>query len=172
MHQGRRFGRGRRMADRPDPVQIAAPPDIREPHQQHGEEHAQVEHRGQGQRSRGKRGQNCFFVPDAVGAWSAPVNDGTLPAAACWLLGQQMGGLAEHGGRRKEEGHFHLENQEHQRHDVEPQVELHRARANGRLAALVGLRLSAALGARARSSFPNRRDASTNRNPTVANSAK
>ena len=49
-----------------------------------------------------------------------------------------MGGLAKHGRRREEQGHLDLENQKHQRHDVESQVELDRSGPDRRLAALVG----------------------------------
>ena len=49
--------------------------------------------------------------------------------------------LAEHRRPREEERHFHVEDDEQQRDHVEPQVELHEARADRRLAALVHLEL-------------------------------
>ena len=53
----------------------------------------------------------------------------------------QVRGLAEHRGPGKEERDFDVEDDEQQRHDVEPQVELHEARADRRLAALVDFEL-------------------------------
>ena len=49
--------------------------------------------------------------------------------------------LAEDGRPREEERHFDVEDDEQQRDDVKPQVELHEARTDRRLAALVDLEL-------------------------------
>ena len=54
---------------------------------------------------------------------------------------EQLQGLAVDRGPGKEERDFHVEDDEQQRDDVEPQVELHEARADRRLAALVDFEL-------------------------------
>ena len=49
--------------------------------------------------------------------------------------------LAEYCGPGKEKRHLHVENNEQQGYDIEPQIELHEAGADRRLAALVDLEL-------------------------------
>ena len=57
------------------------------------------------------------------------------------LCREQPGRLAKNGRGWKEKGHFHLEDEEYQRHHVEPQIELYRPRTYRGLAALISLDL-------------------------------
>ena len=160
------------MANRPDPIQIAAPPYEGESHQQHGKKDAQVEHRGQRQRgtarwddallSRARR-RLCHVSVDTAGR-HCHVSRARLP-------GRRLNGLSEHGGRRKEDSYLHLENQKQQRDHIKPQIKLNRPRPYSRLAAFVCLQL---LDRRriARKNLPKSREAKTNANPAVANKAK
>ena len=171
--------RRRRMTDRPDPVQIAAPPHVGETHQQHGEKHAQVEHRGQRQRAATIRQPTHFAGRDTSA--QTPRSLGrpptSRPRTSSVLRGRDL--------RRRSTG-WPCRTRSPAGRTTPPRPRRSETpapprRTAGRTAPIPVPRparrtrrspASAGSATCARSSLPNSREASTNRNPTVANSAK
>ena len=167
-------GRSRRMTDRPNPIQIAAPPDIGKPHQQHGEKHAQVDHRGQRQRCAEKGVRTVVFVcrhPPSFGRLRRA--DRRIAALDRRLLGS-----------RSMRWPFQTRSPAGRKRPPRPRksgTPAPRRRIAGRTAPTPVPRparrtrrspTSEGWAHERASNLPKRRDASTNRNPTVANSAK
>ena len=170
-------GRSRRMTDRPNPIQIAAPPDKRKSHQQHGEEHAQDRASRPAPASARKKGSELF---SRSGSFAA----GIVAAAAvlCRPLPTSVAGFAV----RREQCARPCQTRSPAGRRTPPRprksgTPAPRRRTAGRTGPTPTRRparrtrrspASAPSANWAAATFPTDRDASTNRNPTVANSAK